>query len=146
MTVRGTRLCRGMGAELSDDLKKILDDTKVFATLATIGRDGQPHLTVIWLLREGEDLVYSTTVSRQQYKNVVRDPRVTIMINPPDNPYVYAEIRGTATVTPDPDKTLPDRLSAKYTGLPYVEFNPASVDDAERVTVRVTPQRVNGRL
>ncbi|WP_231509016.1 PPOX class F420-dependent oxidoreductase [Nocardia sp. NRRL WC-3656] len=96
-----------MGVELSDDLKKILDDTKVFATLATIGRDGQPHLTVTWLLREGEELVYSTTVSRQQYKNVVRDPRVTIMINPPDNPYVYAEIRGTATVVPDPEKARP---------------------------------------
>lgn len=146
MTVRDTWLCGGMGVELSDDLKKILDDTKVFATLATIGRDGQPHLTVTWLLRDGEDLLYSTTVSRQQYKNVVRDPRVTIMINPPDNPYVYAEIRGTATITPDPAKTLPDRLSAKYTGLPYIEFNPASVHDAERVIVRVTPERINGRL
>ncbi len=132
--------------ELSSELKKILDATKVFATLATIGRDGQPHLAVIWIEREGDDLVYSTTVSRQQYKNVVRDPRVTVMINPPDNPYVYAEIRGTATVTPDPEATMPDRLSAKYTGLPYVEFNPASVDDAERVIVRVTPQRINGRL
>ncbi|MGW0053513.1 PPOX class F420-dependent oxidoreductase [Nocardia nova] len=90
--------------------------------------------------------MYSTTVSRQQYKNVVRDPRVTIMINPPDNPYVYAEIRGTATVVPDPEKALPDRLSVKYTGLPYIEFNPASVDDAERVVVRVTPERINGRL
>lgn len=139
-------LGREVSAELSEDLKKILDDTNVFATLATIGRDGQPHLTVIWLVREGNDLLYSTTVSRQQYKNVVHDPRVTIMINPPDSPYVYAEIRGTATVTPDPDRALPDRLSAKYTGLPYAEFNPASVHDADRVIVRVTPERINGRL
>ncbi|WP_227980900.1 PPOX class F420-dependent oxidoreductase [Nocardia spumae] len=132
--------------ELSAELKKILDTTKVFATLATIGRDGQPHLTVIWLDRDGDELVYSTTVARAQYKNVVRDPRVTVMINPPDAPYLYAEIRGTATITPDPERAMPDRLSAKYTGQPYAEFNPASVDDAERVIVRVTPQRINGRL
>lgn len=32
---------------LSDTLRKYLDETKVFATVATIGRDGHPHLTVI---------------------------------------------------------------------------------------------------
>lgn len=133
-------------AELSDALKKYLDEEKVFATAATIGSNGQPHLTVIWLKRDGDDLLFSTTTDRQQGKNLVRDPRITVLINPPDNPYVYAEIRGTATITPDPDKTLPDELSAKYTGQRYADFNPASVDDGPRVIVRVTPRRVAGRF
>ncbi|MEV4127016.1 PPOX class F420-dependent oxidoreductase [Nocardia sp. NPDC049707] len=133
-------------AVLSEDLKKYLDESKVFATAATIGPNGQPHLTVIWLERDGDDLLFSTTVDRQQGKNLARDPRITVMINPPDNPYVYAEIRGTATITPDPDQTLPDKLSQRYTGLPYVEFNPASVNDGPRVIVRVTPRKVAGRL
>ncbi|TQM31526.1 PPOX class probable F420-dependent enzyme [Nocardia bhagyanarayanae] len=133
-------------AVLSDDLKKYLDESKVFATVATIGANGQPHLTVIWLKRDGEDLLFSTTVERQQAKNLARDPRVTVLINPPENPYVYAEIRGTATLTPDPDKTLPNELSLKYTGKNYADFNPASVEDAERVIVRVTPRKVAGRL
>lgn len=63
-----------MTAELSDELKKHLDNEKVFATMATIGRDGQPHLTVNWIERDGDELLYSTTVSRQQYKNLARDP------------------------------------------------------------------------
>ncbi|WP_063045553.1 PPOX class F420-dependent oxidoreductase [Nocardia pseudovaccinii] len=133
-------------AVLSDELKKYLDESKVFATAATIGPNGQPHLTVIWLERDGDDLLFSTTVDRQQGKNLARDPRITVMINPPDNPYAYAEIRGTATITPDPDKTLPNKLSHHYTGLPYVEFNPASVNDGPRVIVRVTPRKVAGRL
>lgn len=137
---------RSMTAVLSEELKKYLDESKVFATAATIGPNGQPHLTVIWLERDGDDLLFSTTVDRQQGKNLARDPRITVMINPPDNPYVYAEIRGTATLTPDPDKTLPDKLSEHYTGLPYVEFNPASVNDGPRVIVRVTPRKVAGRL
>ena len=135
-----------MTADFSENLKKLLDDTAVFATLATVGRDGQPHLTVIWLERDGDELVYSTTVDRQQYKNIVRDPRVTVMIVPPGDPYVYAEIRGSVTVTPDTARELPDRLSHKYTGKPYAEFNPASVNDGERVIVRVTPTAVRGRL
>ncbi|WP_253808629.1 PPOX class F420-dependent oxidoreductase [Nocardia amikacinitolerans] len=133
-------------AALSDDLKKYLDESKAFATVATVGANGQPHLTVIWLKRDGDDLLFSTTVERQQAKNLARDPRVTVLINPPENPYVYAEMRGTATLTPDPDKTLPDELSLKYTGKNYADFNPASARDAERVIVRVTPRKVAGRL
>ncbi len=133
-------------AVLSDDLKKYLDESNVFATVATVGANGQPHLTVIWLKRDGDDLLFSTTVERQQAKNLAKDPRVTLLINPPENPYVYAEIRGTATLTPDPDKTLPNELSLEYTGQLYADFNPASVHDAARVIVRVTPRKVAGRF
>lgn len=135
-----------MTAVLSEGLRNYLD-SRAFVTLATISPDGRPHLTVVWVLREGDDLLFSTTATRLQGRNMARDPRVTVMVNPPDQPYVYAEIHGTATVTPDPDKTLPDRLSIKYTGRSYATFNPASKDDpAERVIVRVSPTKITGRL
>lgn len=133
-------------ATLSDALRKHIDESKVYATVATLGADGQPHLTVVWLDRDGDELIYSTTVSRQQYKNVIRDPRVTVMINPPDQPFLYAEVRGVAKAVPDPERALPDQMSLKFTGKPYAEFNPASVDDAERVVIRITPTKVLGRL
>ncbi|WP_280357580.1 PPOX class F420-dependent oxidoreductase [Nocardia otitidiscaviarum] len=133
-------------ATLPESLKNHIDEAKVYATVATIGADGQPHLTVVWLDRDGDELIYSTTVSRQQYKNIVRDPRVTVMINPPDRPYVYAEVRGVAKAVPDPERVLPDHMSLKFTGKPYREFNPASVDDADRVVVRISPTKVLGRF
>lgn len=135
-----------MPAELPDALKAHLDDTKVFATVATLARDGHPHLTVVWIKRDGDDLVFSTTVDRAQGRNLARDPRVTVMIVPPEKPYVYAEIRGTATLTPDPDSELPNELSLKYTGQRYADFNPASKDDGDRVVVRVTPEKVVSRI
>lgn len=135
-----------MAAELSDALKQHLDDTKVFATVATLTAGGHPHLTVVWIKRDGDDLVFSTTADRAQGKNLARDPRITIMISPPENPYTYAEIRGTATVTPDPDRALPNELSLKYTGQDYATFNPASKEDGDRVIVRVTPTKITGRF
>jgi PPOX class probable F420-dependent enzyme len=134
-----------MAVTLPDDVKKYLDDPTVFATLATIMPDGAPHLTVVWVKRDGNDLLFSTTVNRQQGKNVARDPRVAVSITAPDNPYWYAEVRGTATVTPDPDRELPDELSRKYTGQDYVRFWPASVNDADRLIVRVTPEKITGQ-
>ena len=135
-----------MTVHLSNELKKYVDESRVFATVATILPDGQPHLTVVWIKRDGDDLLFSTTVDRQQGKNLARDPRVTVMINPPEDPYRYAEIRGTATITPDPERKLPDELSLKYTGRDYASFNPASKNDGERIVVRVTPVKITGRL
>lgn len=134
-----------MPAELSDEVKKYIDDSRVYATVATVLPDGQPHLTVVWIKRDGDDLLFSTTVDRLQGKNIARDPRVTVMINPPENPYGYAAIRGTATITPDPARELPDELALKYTGQAYATFNPASKNDAERVVVRITPTKITGR-
>ncbi|MFD6293266.1 PPOX class F420-dependent oxidoreductase [Streptomyces sp. NPDC060235] len=135
-----------MSAELSDDLKKLIDDNPVFATIATIQPDGSPQLTITWLGRDGDDLLVSTTVGRRKEKNLRDDPRITVMINPPNAPYTYAEIRGTAALTTEGGQELIDELSRKYTGKDYADFNPASKDDAERVVVRVTPRKVVGSI
>ncbi|MCP3760653.1 PPOX class F420-dependent oxidoreductase [Streptomyces sp. TBY4] len=135
-----------MTAELSDDLKKLIDDSPVFATVATIQPDGSPQLTITWLTRDGDDLLVSTTVGRRKEKNLRADPRITVMINPANAPYTYAEVRGSATMTTEGGQGLIDALSRKYTGKDYADFNPASKDDAERVVVRVTPRKVVGSL
>ncbi|MFD5414025.1 PPOX class F420-dependent oxidoreductase [Streptomyces nojiriensis] len=135
-----------MSAALSDDLKKLIDDNPVFATVATIQPDGSPQLSITWLTRDGDDLLVSTTVGRRKEKNLRADPRITVMINPADAPYTYAEVRGTAELTTKGGKELIDALSRKYTGKEYADFNPASKDDAERVVVRVTPRKVVGSI
>ncbi|MFD5495057.1 PPOX class F420-dependent oxidoreductase [Streptomyces sp. NPDC127091] len=135
-----------MSAELSEDLKKLIDETPVFATVATLQPDGSPQLTVTWIKRDGDDLLISTTVGRRKEQNLRRDPRITVMINPPTAPYTYAEVRGTATLGTDGGPELIEELSRKYTGKGYADFNPASAADAPRVVVRVTPRKVVGPL
>jgi PPOX class probable F420-dependent enzyme len=135
-----------VSAALSDALKKLIDDSPVFATVATLQPDGSPQLSVTWIARDGDDLLISTTVDRRKEQNLRRDPRVTVMINPADAPYTYAEVRGTASLSTQGGQELIDQLSLKYTGKRYADFNPASANDAERVVVRVTPRKVVGSL
>jgi PPOX class probable F420-dependent enzyme len=137
---------RTVSAALSDDLKQYLDDSPVFATVATIQPDGSPQLSVVWIKRDGDDVLISTTIGRRKETNLRRDPRVTVMINPPHAPYTYAEIRGTATLTTEGGQELINELSRKYTGKDYADFNPAWKDDAERVVVRITPRKVVGSI
>ncbi|MBY8884980.1 PPOX class F420-dependent oxidoreductase [Streptomyces sp. PTM05] len=134
-----------MTAALSDDLKKLLD-TPVFVTIATIQPDGSPQLSPVWAKRDGDDVLISTTVGRRKEKNLRRDPRVTVLVQPFDAPYTYAEIRGEATLTTEGGQELINELSRKYTGKDYADFNPASGQDAERVVVRVTARKVVGRV
>jgi hypothetical protein len=55
-------------------------------------------------------------------------------------PFVYAEIRGEATVSEEGGRELIE-LSVKYTGDTY----PAEPEGTVRVVIRVTPDRVLGR-
>ncbi|MEU1787395.1 PPOX class F420-dependent oxidoreductase [Streptomyces sparsogenes] len=134
-----------MPAALSDELKRILD-TPVFVTVGTIQADGSPQLSPVWVKRDGDELLISTTMGRQKQKNLDRDPRVSVVVQPADAPYTYAEIRGTATYTTEGADELIDELSLKYTGKKYAEFNPASAEDAQRIAVRITPRKVVGRV
>jgi PPOX class probable F420-dependent enzyme len=134
-----------MPTRLSDKLKALLD-SPVFVIVATIQPDGGPQVSPVWVKRDGDDVLFSTTVDRQKYKNLTRDPRVSVVVQPAEAPYTYAEIRGTAEVTTDGARELIDELSVKYTGKTYATFNPASVSDADRVVVRIRPRKVVGSL
>jgi PPOX class probable F420-dependent enzyme len=132
-------------AQLPDKLKTLLD-TPVFVTVATVQPDGSPQVSPVWVKRDGDDVLISTTVDRRKALNLRKDPRVSVVLQPFDEPYSYAEIRGTATMTTQGGQELIDELARKYTGKPYAEFNPDSGRDADRVVVRITPRKVVGRI
>ncbi|KIZ13683.1 PPOX class F420-dependent oxidoreductase [Streptomyces natalensis] len=134
-----------MTAALSDDLKQLLD-SPVFVTLTTVQPDGSPQASPVWVKRDGDDLLISTTVDRRKAANLRRDPRVSVVVQPFDAPYSYAEIRGSVSLTTEGGQELINELSHKYTGKPYAEFNPAAKDDAQRLVVRITPRKVVGRI
>jgi len=134
-----------VSAALGDKLKELLD-SPVFVNLATVQPDGSPQVSPVWVKRDGDDVLISTTVGRRKEANLRRDPRVSVLLQRFDSPYEYAEIRGTAELTTEGGQELIDELSQKYTGKMYREFNPDSVNDAPRVVVRVTPRKVVGLL
>lgn len=113
-------------------------DAKAFANLASLGPDGEPQSHVLWFAWEDDHLKLSTTTSRQKYRNVERDRRVSLLILDPDNPYRYLELRGEVTeITPDPDKAFIDQLAGKYLG---ADEYPYKQPDAERIIMHVQPQ------
>ena len=117
--------------------QKWLDDPE-FATVATVEPDGQPQVSVIWVKRDGNDVLFSTVRGRRKTVNLERDPRATVVVFPADSPYHYVELRGRVTLEDDPEGKLINELSHEYTGKEWTKDAPGT----PRVIVRLTPAKV----
>ena len=93
---------------------------------------------VMWVDADDEHLCINTEVHRFKYKAMQANPNVTLTIWNRDNPYSYAEVRGTVTgeVRGPKARTNIDDLSLKYNGTPY-----QPQIQSERVIVQITPVR-----
>ena len=120
------------------ELAKELIDNQTFATLATVNADGSPQTSVIWVKREDDNVIFSTITGRRKTFNMQRNPPVSLLLFDPDDPYTYAEIRGTVEFTPEGGPELIQELSHKYENKPFHEKHP----EAERLVCKLTPTRV----
>jgi PPOX class probable F420-dependent enzyme len=117
---------------------KELAQGKSFAALTTLFEDGRPQTNMMWVDADDDHVLINTEVHRQKYRNIKRDPRVTVAIFDPSNPYHYVEVRGRVVeeVRGERARAHIDELSAKYTGGPY-----AMPITSERVIVKIAPER-----
>jgi PPOX class probable F420-dependent enzyme len=136
------RVCYGaaMTFSLSAASRQLLD-AKNYAVLATVNPDGSPHTSVMWVGRDGNDLLFSTVEGRVKHRNMRRDPRVSVSVFDSADPENYVELRGLATMSPDVDSMFDNELSWKYDGKDKDPDRPGAV----RVVVRVTVTKTTGR-
>ena len=118
---------------------RTLFDGKNFAVLTTLEPDGKPHSTVVWVGRDGDDIVFALPKSRRKTANMIRDPRAAVVVYDAANPYESVQVQGTASIEDDPDGTLIDELSHKYTGGPYPGF---AGPNPQWVSVRIRVEKV----
>jgi len=123
--------------EFQDLLQK-----KAFARLATVGADGAPQVTPVWVDYDGTYVRFNTAKGRVKVRNLARNPRVALSMQDPDNPYRYLQIRGrVAEATEQGADAHIDALAKKYLGQDRYPFRqPGEV----RVLYKVLPERVQG--
>ncbi|HEY7051316.1 MAG TPA: PPOX class F420-dependent oxidoreductase [Mycobacterium sp.] len=116
-------------------------------TLATIGRDGQPHLTAMWYGVVDGEIWFETKAKSQKAVNLRRNPRVTFLLEDGDT---YDTLRGvafegTAEIVDDPEAIFRVGVSVweRYTG-PYTDDVKPAVDMMmnKRVAVRLVVKRI----
>jgi PPOX class probable F420-dependent enzyme len=132
-----------VAASLNDAVSKLLDEPN-YAVLGTINPDGSPQTSLVWIGRDGDNVVISTAAGRRKERNIQRDPRVSLSVWDRADPERYAEIRGLAAIHPDPGRELAVELAEKYegsgAGQQFLDL-PAEV---VRVTIRIMAQHLAG--
>jgi PPOX class probable F420-dependent enzyme len=132
-----------MAVSLNEAVRKLLDEPN-HAVLGTVNRDGSPQTSVVWVTRDGDDVLISTAAGRRKDRNMRRDPRVSLSVWDSGDPETYAEIRGLAAVTEDVGRDLAVQLAEKYDGPGAGEEFLQLPPEVVRVVVRITPQHVAG--
>lgn len=128
-----------MGIPLSEATIRLVDG-KNYAVLATVNPDGSPQTSVVWIGRDGADLLFSTVQGRVKHRNMARDPRVSVSVIDSADPENYVELRGRVTLSPDPGRALDTQLSWKYDGRDPDPDRPGAV----RVVVRMEVEKATG--
>ena len=109
-----------------------------YAALTTLFQNGVPQTHVMWVDTDGENILINTEIHRFKYKNIVKDPRVTVMIWKHDDPFKFVEIRGVVIgeITGQDARDNIDKLSQKYWEKPY----PFPVQ-TERIVLVIKPNK-----
>jgi PPOX class probable F420-dependent enzyme len=109
-----------------------------FGHLGTVNADGTVQVSPIWVDLEDGRPVFNTAAGRVKWRNMRRDPRVTLEVIDVSDGYRSVEIRGrVAEMTAEGAREHINQLSLKYTGEPFENY----VDGVERVKVTIEPER-----
>jgi PPOX class probable F420-dependent enzyme len=125
---------------ITDQIQQFLDSSRN-GILATIRRDGVPHLTPNWFSFDGEYIYISTTRTRAKYRFLQRDPRVAFIVDD-SLEMKYVSLRGSVEIREDIENYLPIfRRTRELVGVavpPDAEFLSSLLED-DRVLLVITP-------
>jgi PPOX class probable F420-dependent enzyme len=125
-------------AQLTEDAKELLR-RPIPAWITTLRSNGTPHNTVVWVDVEDDEIVVNTAIGRAKERNLRRDPRTSVGVLDPEDPFHFVSISGTARLETEGADSMIDRLAKKYLG---VDVYPHRQPGERRITVRIIPEEI----
>ncbi|HLQ30747.1 MAG TPA: PPOX class F420-dependent oxidoreductase [Ktedonobacteraceae bacterium] len=112
--------------------------------LATVRKDGRPHVVPIWFELDGETIVFTTGHTTVKAANIRRDSRVSLCVDDETPPFAFILIEGTAILSPDsePLKYWATRIGGRYMGQNLAEAYGKRNGVEGELLVRMTPTRI----
>ncbi|MEX2247921.1 MAG: pyridoxamine 5'-phosphate oxidase family protein [Dehalococcoidia bacterium] len=114
--------------------------------LAIVGlprRSGPPHMSPVYYIMDGDDVLISTTASRFKAKAVRRNPSVSLCIIGEQPPFPYLLLYGSGSIEDEGAVDAMMKIGEKMTGDPIPESARPAVEERARkegrVVLRVHP-------
>jgi hypothetical protein len=130
---------------MSDEERDAFLRTARTCRVASLGAEGAPHVTPLWFVWDGTHLWLNSLMPSQRWTNLMRDPRVAVVV---DDGHDYSDLHGVEfsgvvepvgeqprTGAPNPElDAVESAFGAKYLG-------GAHVHDGRHAWLRVRPVR-----
>lgn len=107
--------------------------------ITTVAPDGLLQSTAMWFLYDEGKIKFSLIGHRKKFRNLQDNPACTFFLMNPTNMSNVIEVRGTAVVEPDPDKSFVTKVRANY----GADGPPDDGPDDHRYVVTIEPARIN---
>jgi PPOX class probable F420-dependent enzyme len=127
-------------AKLKEEQKRFLAENPFVGTVTTLRPDGSPHSTIVWVDVEDGKVSFNTATGRAKQKFLEHDPRASLLVVDPNDPYKWVAVSGPVEITREGADTQIDRLSSKYIGQ---DKYPWRNSDEQRLKVLIEPDRVD---
>ena len=133
------------------DMHTFTDEQRAFllhgtrtGKLATVRKDGRPHVVPVWFIRDGDTIVFTTGEHSVKAANIRRDSRICLCVDDETPPYAYIMVEGAAALSSDLDALLhwATRIGGRYMGEDLAEAYGKRNGVPGELLVRVTPTRV----
>lgn len=129
------------------ELGELLDSNKL-GTLATVGKDGLPRLSVVYYANRGERIFISTLRERGKAKDVERRGWAALSVRGEEPPYPSATFTGSAAVRTAGIGEDTALIMGRIAGLPEPPEpqSDEALAEAGRVLIEVTVERVSAAM
>ena len=127
-----------------EEIKRFLTQGTRTGKLATVRKDGRPHVAPIWFVLDGDDLIFNTWHSSVKAQNLRRDNRATVCVDDENPPFAFVLVEGVVSFNDDPVDSLPwaTRIARRYMGEEQAEaFGRRNSVEGE-LLVRLKPTKV----
>jgi PPOX class probable F420-dependent enzyme len=91
--------------------------------LSTVRADGSPHVTPVWFVLDGDEVVFNTARDSVKGRNLARDGRVALCVDDDRPPYGFVLLEGRARLSADVDemRRWATLIGARYMGTERAE-------------------------
>jgi PPOX class probable F420-dependent enzyme len=121
----------------------VLEGTRT-GKLATVRKDGRPHIMPIWFVLDGDDVLFNTGADSVKGRNLRREGRAALCVDDERPPFAFVTVSGPVEIVEDVEEVRrwATAIGARYMGADRAEEFGARNGVPGELLVRLRAERV----
>lgn len=130
-----------------EEIREFLSSGTRTGKVGVVRQDGRPHVTPVWFVLDGDDLVFNTWHESVKAACLQQDPRISLCVDLEVPLYAFVMVEGVVEISRDPDQLseFAHRIAARYMGPERAEEYGERNSAEGELLVRIKPTKIIGQ-